>query len=53
MPSSFSRFLSPQELERVRELYFESLKDEDKPKQATGGEAESSKAAASQDEKSS
>lgn len=33
MPSSFSRFLSDEELERVRELYFESLKDEEKPEE--------------------
>jgi hypothetical protein len=29
MPSSFSRFLSAEELERVRELYLESLDEED------------------------
>lgn len=28
MPSSFSRFLSDEELARVRELYEQSLKDE-------------------------
>lgn len=29
MPSSFSRFLSDQELERVRQLYLESLEEKD------------------------
>jgi hypothetical protein len=34
MPSSFSRFLSDQELQRVRELFLESLNAEGEPKPA-------------------
>jgi hypothetical protein len=57
MPSSFSRFLSAEELERVRELYFESLKDEGKPDEAvvespSGAGPESSEAASGQTEES-
>jgi len=54
MPSSFSRFLSAEELERVRELYFESLKDEAQPEEGLAEgpldreSAESAEAAPSQ-----
>lgn len=44
MPSSFSRFLSDQELERVRQLYLESLEGPEEGAAAPAAEAPAAEA---------